>query len=210
MLKTMFCKKDLAGSKKVRTFAPSSEKTILWLLGCVAVFFATNTALYAAEIRLSIFNGCCASKPVIVFSEMKKDSLSSFKYFNFSFMEKTMKDYNNAKHSNVRVTPDCESVQNNNLLPKSEQNTQDLGNVDSSTVIGNNANDSKISSVRIGHSTDGENSPVEGHIFSQTNHVDTSTGITVISGTGHTINVYVYQYPKELSELLIKLIKLIN
>jgi hypothetical protein len=123
-----------------------------------------------------------------------------------STMPTKMKDYSSAKHSNAAVTPDCESVRNYlNLLPESEQNTQNLGNVDSSTVIGNNANGRKISSARIGHSTDGENSPVEGHIFSQTNHVDTNTGITGISGTGHTINVY--QYPKELSELLIKLIK---
>jgi hypothetical protein len=42
---------------------------------------------------------------VIVFGEMWKGSLSSFKYFSFSFMPKTMKDYGDAKHSNIAVTP---------------------------------------------------------------------------------------------------------
>jgi hypothetical protein len=138
---------------------------------------------------------------------MGGDSLSLCKHFNFHRqMPRINEDYSTANNSTRTVTPDCESVRNYlNLLPQSEQNTQDLGNADSGTVIGNNANESKISSERIGHSTTGENSPVEGHIFSQTSHVDTNTGITGISGTGHTINNYAC--PPEIIELIRLLIE---
>ena len=90
--------------KKSSIFAAFKARTILRLFVCVAVFFATNTAGFAAEYRLSISNGCCAAKPVIVLARTEKDSLSSFKYFNFSFMARTMKDYSGAKHSNANVT----------------------------------------------------------------------------------------------------------
>jgi hypothetical protein len=96
--------------KNIITFAASMPKTILLIFVCVAFFIATSTALYAAEIRLPIHNSCCTTKSVIVFGEMWKGSLSSFKYFNFSFMPKTMKDYSAAKNSSCNVTPDCESV----------------------------------------------------------------------------------------------------
>jgi hypothetical protein len=96
--------------KNFSIFAASSPKTILLVFVCVAIFVATNTASYAAETGLPIHNSCCALKPVIVFGEMWKGSLSSFKYFSFSFMPKTMKDYRAANNSNCHVTPDCESV----------------------------------------------------------------------------------------------------
>jgi len=92
------------------TFVASSTKAFLRFFAVVVFFIATITAINAANYRLSIFNGCHAAKPVIVFVEMKKDSLSSFKYFNFSFMTKTMKDYGTANNSTCTVTPDCESV----------------------------------------------------------------------------------------------------
>jgi hypothetical protein len=79
-----FFLKKIGNQKKGCTFVPSSPKTTLMVFVCVAFFIATETAGYAANIRLSIFNGCCATKPVIVFGEMKKGSLSSFNKFNFS------------------------------------------------------------------------------------------------------------------------------
>ncbi|MDR2683784.1 MAG: hypothetical protein LBB53_00170 [Prevotellaceae bacterium] len=89
--------------KKLITFAVFLTKTILTVMVCVAFFIAANTALYAAENRLSNSNGCCALKPVIVFVKMKGDSLSYL--LNFSFMTKTMKDYSMEKNSNLTVTP---------------------------------------------------------------------------------------------------------
>jgi hypothetical protein len=113
--------------------------------------------------------------------------------------------------------PDCESVSNYlNLLPKSEQNSQDLENVDSSIAIASDANGSKISlgkaesvsnaiteksGAAIGHN-------VNGDISSQTNNVENNTGITGITGTGHTINNYAC--PPEIIELIKKLISKIS
>jgi hypothetical protein len=72
----------------------------------------------------------------------------------------------------------------------SDENSQSIGNADSSTLIGNNANYATVQS--------GEN------ISPQTNRVQENFGVTGITGTGHTINVY--QYPEELKELLMKLL----
>jgi hypothetical protein len=69
-----------------------------------------------------------------------------------------------------------------NLLPKQTENDQQLDDVESSIVIGNNANGSNIK------------------VAPQTNHVHENLGVTGITGTGHTINIY--QYPKELIEIL--------
>jgi hypothetical protein len=138
--------------------------------------------------------------------------VNSLFHFNFSCtMTKEMKDYRAANNSNCHVTPDCESVnpqflsQVSNLLPKSEQNSQDLGNVESSIAISSDANGSEISTEKIGNV---EASDVTGcnmngsdnNVCSQHNTVSDNHGITGISGTGHTINIY--QYPKELIELL--------
>jgi hypothetical protein len=65
------------------TFASSKQRTILMFFVCVAIFIATNTAIYADNIRLSISNSCCASKPVIVLCKTGKDSLSSYIYLIF-------------------------------------------------------------------------------------------------------------------------------
>jgi hypothetical protein len=191
-----------------------SERTILRILVCVTIFIATNTADYAVNIRLSISNGCCASKPVIVLSETEKGSLSSFEYFNFSFMERTMKNYGKVKDSNLTVTPDCESVSNQlNLLPKSEQNLNRVNGDDNVAVIGGNANENEINSQSVGE-TQGEgilgnnveSSNIQNgtNLSSQTNHADTNTG-TAIFGTGHTI--YNYACPPEIIELISKLVR---
>jgi hypothetical protein len=87
-------------------FAASSAKTILLISGVVAFFYASNSACLAANKGLSNSNGCCTSQSVIVFAETEGDSLSYFKYFNFSFMAKTTRDYSGVKHSNALVTPD--------------------------------------------------------------------------------------------------------
>jgi hypothetical protein len=131
-----------------------------------------------------------------------------------------MKDYSASNNSNCHVTPDCESVKNYlNLLPKSKQNSQGLENVDTSIVVGSDPNGSKISSIK-GNSRSSEQNDGEGilgnnvessniqngeNLSSQTNHVDKNTGITGISGNGHTITIN--QCPDELIQLLINLIK---
>jgi hypothetical protein len=116
-----------------------------------------------------------------------------------------------AKHSNAQMTPDCESVKNYlNLLPKSEQNSQGLENVDSSIAISSDANGSEISTEKIGNV---EASDVTGcnmngsdnNVCSQHNTVSDNRGITGISGTGHTI--YNYACPPEIIELISKLAK---
>jgi hypothetical protein len=115
----------------------------------------------------------------------------------------------------IAVTPDCESVRNYlNLLPQSEQNSQGLENVDTSIIVGANANESKISSETNEHSNKAIESEIkesnvqQGENISyqtQTNNVDKNSGITGIQGNGNTINIY--QCPKELAELLIQLTK---
>jgi hypothetical protein len=74
---------------------------------------------------------------------------------------------------------------NENTESNMQQNTQNLEDVGGSIVVGNDANNANIRH--------------------QVNHVQENRGVTGITGTGHTINIY--QYPKELTELLIKLAK---
>jgi hypothetical protein len=104
-----------AFSKISSIFALFSEGTILRLFVCVAFLFATNSAGFAVEYRLSISDDCCASKPVIVPSKTERGSLSSYHIFNnlnFSFMEGTMKNASANNHSStsrvahVTSTPD--------------------------------------------------------------------------------------------------------
>jgi len=90
---------------KVFTFAAFTTRTIFKAIVCVVIFIATNTALYAVNNRLPNFDGCCAAKPVIVLVGTEKGSLSSFRYFNFSFMTRTMKDYGTVNNSICTVTP---------------------------------------------------------------------------------------------------------
>jgi hypothetical protein len=102
------------------------------------------------------------------------------------------------KYSNPASTPDSESVNplaqlsqtNNSILPTkiegdirdhSEENTQRIGNVDESTVVGAKVHNSNVQQV--------------------TQNNQTGCNIT---GTGHTINIY--QYPKELDILINNLI----
>jgi hypothetical protein len=75
------------------------------------------------------------------------------------------------------------------LTTVKEQPGQGIGNTENSYVSDSNVQQ-------------GEN--ISYH--TQTNNVETNTGVTGIHGTGHTINVY--QYPKELTELLTKLMKI--
>jgi hypothetical protein len=95
------------------------------------------------------------------------------------------------------VTPDCESVNSSNLfnqlnlLPRQTENEQEISNVDGSDVNGNNLHGNENISVA------GSENEI------QTNNVQENYGVTGITGTGHTINIY--QYPKELAELLAKL-----
>jgi hypothetical protein len=85
-------------------FAAFLTGTILRFFVCAAIFIAANTALHAAEIRLSISNGCCAAKPVIVPVRTERDSLSPFIYSNFSFMTGTMKNASTVNNSSLTST----------------------------------------------------------------------------------------------------------
>jgi hypothetical protein len=209
--------KKFGGSKITCTFALPLPKEIFVGFVCAAIFIASNTAKYADNIRLPIHNGCCALKPVIFFGETWKGSLSSFNNFSFSFMPKKMKDYSDAKHSTVTVTPDCESVNNYlNLLPKAEQNTQDLDANETCLAIARDADESKIdlntqkidnvegSGVVGNNLTGSDNTSIAGNdnlLNPQTNNVENNTGITGITGTGHTI--IINQCPPELLNLLL-------
>jgi hypothetical protein len=84
-----------------------------------------------------------------------------------------------------------------NLLNLPPQNEQGIGAVTDSGVVGNNCNE------QIGHTTSADNSDITGDIAKQDNHVQENLGVTGITGTGHTINIY--QYLKEIVELLKKL-----
>jgi hypothetical protein len=75
-----------------------------------------------------------------------------------------------------------------NLLPMQIENEQGIGSVDGSDVVGNNLHGNENTSVA------GNGNEI------QTNHVQENYGVTGITGTGHTINIY--QCPKELIELL--------
>jgi hypothetical protein len=132
-----------------------------------------------------------------------------------------MKDYSDAKHSTVTVTPDCESVNNQlNLLPKTEQNTQDLDASETCLAIARGANESKIDlntqkignvdgSGGVGNNLSGnDNTSISGSdnlLNPQTNNVENNTGITGITGTGHTINNYAC--PPEIIEFIKLLVK---
>jgi hypothetical protein len=184
-------------------YMPSTD--IIFLYGS-SYFYGYSDAVLSQDIRLPIHNGLLLTRCNLYLAVCGKVAFPLLNILIFHYMPSTVKDYSAAKNSNCHVTPDCESVKNYlNLLPKSEQNSQGLENVDSSIAISSDANGSKISSEKIGHSTTGENSYVDGEIFHQTNHVDKNTGITGISGTGHTITVN--QCPDELIQLLVKLIK---
>jgi hypothetical protein len=108
-------------------------------------------------------------------------------------MQGTMKDYSGAKHSNANVTPDCESVNpllSTNVLNHLPQN------------ISNGASENTESSIRQGNN----NTSVAGNdnlLNPQYNTVENNTGITGITGTGHTI--YNYACPPEIIELIKKL-----
>ena len=86
------------------TFAAFLQGTILLTSGVVAFFYASNPAIIAADIRLSNSDGCCTSQSVIVPCRTEGDSLSYFNYFNFSFMQGTMKNYSSTNNSNANVT----------------------------------------------------------------------------------------------------------
>jgi hypothetical protein len=115
--------------KNYCTFVAFLTGTILMVLVSVVIFIATNTAVCAAEYRLSISNGCRALKPVIVPVRTEKDSLSSFKYFNFSFMTGTMKNQSGAKYSNSTLTPTGAKTVSTSTLFHSEYTefTEQLG-----------------------------------------------------------------------------------
>jgi hypothetical protein len=174
-------------------------------------FYGYTIAALSQDIRLS--NPCrllhlCRNDS---WRNMGGDSLSLCKNFYFyRQMPRINENASKVKHSNLTSTPDCESVdplflsQVSNLLPKSEQNGQGIGNIGESDVIGcNTFGDKEISSSQLEYSNVQQGNGIE-HV-GQKSIVTTNTGIAEIYGTGHTITVN--QCPDELIQLLIKLIK---
>jgi hypothetical protein len=92
-------RKNFGSSKKCRIFAPSLQETFLLVYAGVAVLFATNTAINAAQNRLSNpYRFAALHKSVNVSCRTGGDSLSYIGTSIFhSVMQETMKDYNNAK-----------------------------------------------------------------------------------------------------------------
>jgi hypothetical protein len=107
-----------------------------------------------------------------------------------------------------------------------------MSNLPSQAPAINEQTNNSLFPIKIGHQTEGTESHIKGDIrnhsvdeheisindsnsciaigqfpngstvSNQTNHVQENHGVTGITGTGHTINIY--QYPKELIELLKK------
>jgi hypothetical protein len=194
-------------------FAASSPKTNLHSTICGSYFYGCTDAALSKDIRLSIHNGLLHSCCNLSLARCGGIAFSFLYTLIFHDMPKTMKNESNAKHSNITLPPDCESVNPSNLfnqlnlLPKQVENDQGIGSVDSSDVIGNNlsgsdndvlsqtVSDSK-SCIAIGNDANGST------VSTQTNHVQENCGVTGITGTGHTINIY--QCPQELINLLVK------
>jgi hypothetical protein len=198
--------------KNCRIFAASSPNSF-YRLGIAVAIFVAVCLLSAKDKRLSIrkelLHSCCN----LSLATWRGDSLSYFKNYNFSFMPNSMKDYSTAKHSTRTVTPDCESVNPSNLfnqlnlLPKQTEIRQESGEGNASSMSGNATtqqpeNNQQLedveSSVVVGNDANGSNIEVS----PQTNHVQENCGVTGITGTGHTINIY--QCPQELINLLVK------
>jgi hypothetical protein len=90
-------------------FAAFFTTELFLILGCVAIFFATYSAVNAVTIRLHSSVDCCTSKvsncSVV---RIEEGSLSLLKYFNFSFtmLPQNNEDYSSTNNSNANVTPD--------------------------------------------------------------------------------------------------------
>jgi hypothetical protein len=90
------------------------------------------------------------------------------------------------------------------LLHRQIENEQEVGNVEESDVIGNNLHgkgqnvSNHKNTPMVGHTSVGENSLITGDTIIENSQI--------ILGTGHTINIY--QYPKELKELMELLISI--
>jgi hypothetical protein len=197
----------------MRTFAALSYRRAVMLSILVGIFYAQT--LYGALTPCIDCNGqyrrptddLAAGSGAPFFIAPHKNNL-------ISSMLSRNEIASRAKNSSAASTPDCESVSNQlNLLPKSEQNLNHVDG-DGNVTIGGNGSESEINSQSVGE-TQGEgilgnnveSSNIQNgtNLSSQTNHVDKNTGITGISGTGHTINNYNYACPPEIIELILKL-----
>jgi hypothetical protein len=96
-------------------------------------------------------------------------------------MTKVKNENNQARETGSEVNEYLNLLNQLNLHP-CQIVEQEVSHVDGSSVAGNNMRGS------------------DNNVLSQTNHVQENYGVTGISGTGHTINIY--QYPKELIEIL--------
>jgi hypothetical protein len=194
--------KKFGGSKKGRTFVPTFILSSGLIRSYATGFFYAFCSIYCGFVppRGALM------RPLLL-SESQRERRNRFfisapnRFFSTE-MTFTEKNANGKKYSTPERTSDYESV-----------------NLPNSIIV---PNDSEFK--RIGHATDGDSSGIDGNILTQdangsvaicgdandssvhtqSNHVQDNHGITGITGTGHTINVY--QYPKELEELLLKLL----
>ena len=95
--------KNFVMKNKYSTFVAFLSGTTFLTFVCVVFFIATSTALNAVNIGDHSI-GYCTAKSVIVPDRTERGRLSLFYCFIFHSMSGTMKNYNNAKHSNVIVT----------------------------------------------------------------------------------------------------------
>jgi hypothetical protein len=184
-------------------FAATSAKSFFRYEIAVAIFI-TVCLVSAKDKRLSIHNGLLHSCRNLTLPSSWRDSLSSLYTLIFHHMAKSMKNASKANNSNLTCTPDCESVNPNfsylNLLPKSEQNGQGIGNIGESDVTGSNMSGSdnnvcaQHNAVSYNHGIPG----VQQHNVNDANY----------SGIGYSVTIN--QCPDELIQSLIKLIKSIN
>ena len=72
--------------QKNNIFAACSPNIIFMALVCTAFLFASNT-----KLKGYLSNGCRAKKPIIVFGDTEKGSLSLLYNFNFLLMPNTVK-----------------------------------------------------------------------------------------------------------------------
>jgi glycerol kinase len=140
------------------------------------------------------------------------DSLSYFINFNFhQQMTKSNENVSKVNNSSRTSTPDCESVKQYdnllNLLPQQAKMKQENGKDNASSVYGNATTgifEKNCESVKVGRDANNANIQIGENLSCQTNHVQENRGVTGITGTGHTINIY--QYPKSLEDLLTKIL----
>jgi hypothetical protein len=185
---------------KSSMFAASQTKRFFIYVNRGSYFYGYTDAALSKDIRLSIHNGLLRSRCNFSWSRCGAIAFLICITLIFHHMTKRMKDYSGAKHSNALVTPDCESVKT--LAPLAQTKSTFLPKkIISETPIGRDENG--INEQRMG---DIDTSTVEG----SDNNVQSGNSNSIQNITQHNEhgkNIYaqtvnIYEYPKELIELL--------